>query len=243
MSVPKKIPQNGTLSGQEMSSSSKTSVSSRGSSSSGLQRTLSNPNLINHSAVNQVAWQSESQKAYNTVVGVPPQNGTYQPSPGSLQYHYTVQNMHPASAGAYATSASSRQTQPIPRKDSHQPMSLQEQQYISHELTQQNRVKHQEQIAAFHTSTTAAVRDALQRHSHSTTPATYNSVNRRPHPPSQTSAQSRRPIRSQRLTRTTTQVEDRPSSKFNSVSAMTKVYGPSTKGAPKSAASVHVVRH
>lgn len=135
--------QQGAGPGTEMSSSSKTSMSSRGSSSSGLHRTTSNPNLISQSVASQVAWQSESQKAYNTVVGVPPQNGTYQPSPGSLQFHYTLQNMQPGPASTYTGPANARLA---PRKESQQPMSLQEQQYISHELTQQNRVKHQEQV-------------------------------------------------------------------------------------------------
>ncbi|XP_071832466.1 tubulin polyglutamylase TTLL5-like isoform X3 [Apostichopus japonicus] len=229
--------QNGLSSGLEISSGSKTSVSSRGSSSSGLQRTLSNPNLLNQTVANQMAWQNESQKAYNTVVGVPPQNGTYQPSPGSLQYHYTVQNMHPLSAGTYHTSKTSRQRQSETRMESQQPMSLQEQQYISHELTQQNRLKHQEQIAAYHTSTTVAVQDALQRHASTTLPYADSSVKRKPHPPSQTCGQSRRPISSQRLARTT-QIEDRPNSKFNSISAMTRVYGPHNKGTTKSAVAI-----
>ncbi|PIK61517.1 hypothetical protein BSL78_01530, partial [Apostichopus japonicus] len=83
-------------------------------------------------------------------------------------------------------------------------------------------------IAAYHTSTTVAVQDALQRHASTTLPYADSSVKRKPHPPSQTCGQSRRPISSQRLARTT-QIEDRPNSKFNSISAMTRVYGPHNK--------------
>ncbi|XP_072031689.1 tubulin polyglutamylase TTLL5-like isoform X3 [Amphiura filiformis] len=122
---------------------------------------------------------------------------------GSAQFHYAMQQ---GKGGGNVRSVAQQQQK------------LQEQKQISYDMTQQSRAKHQEQIAQAHSSATA-LREALQRsaaasasNSHSSAvmlssssrahSASANKSSVKPRPPPN-SAQSRKPVSTQRLARTT----------------------------------------
>ncbi|XP_030855509.1 tubulin polyglutamylase TTLL5 isoform X2 [Strongylocentrotus purpuratus] len=126
----------------------------------------------------------------------------YPNAAGALQHQQEGNNSVPIGGGRQMSGGASR------------PMSLQEQQQMAYELSQQSKAKHQEKVAQAHTNA-SALRDAIHRNaSASANNNNSSSPSHQPRPPPQ-SANARKPISAKRLARTT-QVEEGPSRSGNS---------------------------
>ncbi|XP_071962334.1 tubulin polyglutamylase TTLL5-like isoform X2 [Antedon mediterranea] len=142
-----------------------------------------------------------TSSAYNGTSGASSAyNGTtgvsasYKPSSGSQHLQYSVQRHHDRRPGG---------------------LTLQQKQQISHDMLQQSKAKHQQKIAEAHSSVSSSLRDALQR----------NSIahGHKPKPPPQ-SAGSRKPVSTQRMSRTN-QLDEGQGSHFYSTMKYSNMTG------------------